>query len=146
MSPCFFLGGGGADIKFTDFLDDIPKGCQKSFLRILDVSCVKVPVVTPVGSGPQYSARLSSSSSSSEDDLPPPPAKGGAAAAAVPPAASAKSPSEDKDIFGAKFSRASFQEILQAELLREKLVSNKTEKVRRGYNCFFSSRLESRVL
>jgi hypothetical protein len=102
-------------------------------LHILDIFCVKVPVVTPVGSGPQYSARLSSSSSSSEDDLPPPPANGGAAAA-VPPAASTKSPSEDKDIFGAKFSRASFQEILQAELLREKLVSNKTEKVRRGYS------------
>ncbi len=92
--------------------------------------------MTPVGSGSQYSARLSSSSSSSsEDDLPPPPpANGGAVAAAVPPAASTKSPSEDKDIFGAKFSRASFQEILQAELLREKLVSNKTEKVRRVYS------------
>ncbi len=110
--------------------------------RILYDFCVEVPVVTPVGSGSQYSARLSSSSSSSEDDLPPP---NGGAAPAVPPAASTKSPSEDKDIFGAKFSRASFQEILQAELLREKLVSNKTEKVR-GYNGFFSGRLESRVL
>jgi hypothetical protein len=116
---------------------------SKKLLRILDVFCVKV--VTPVGSGPQYSARLSSSSSSSSEEELPPPTNGGAAAAAVPTAASTKSPSEEKDIFGAKFSRASFQEILQAELLREKLVSNKTEKVR-GYNGFFSCRLESRAL
>ena len=80
---------------------------------------------------------LSSSSSSSDEDLPlasPLAAQnGGAVAASPPPDAAVPLPSpstpENNTIFGAKFSRASFQEILQADLLREKQTSSKSEKV-----------------
>jgi hypothetical protein len=84
----------------------------------------------------KYSAK---SSSSSDDDLevtsPPSLTQNGSLTPAVLPP---RTP-ENNTIFGAKFSRCSFQEISQADLLREKLLSSKSEKVKGEGGAIFPS-------